>query len=81
MCEPAARPATVWLLDVAALLRPGPETATEVALLVLHEIVVVAGAVPVVGLAAIEPATAATDVTVKVAVYVAGPFGPCAVMV
>jgi len=34
---------------------PGPVTATDVALDVLHEIVVEVGSVPVVGLALIEP--------------------------
>ncbi len=70
-----------WFPLLAPLLRPGPETETEDALLVFHEIVVDAGSVPAEGLAAIEPETLASDVTVTVTVCVAGPFGPCAVMV
>ena len=64
----------------AVLLRPGPETETEVALVVLHAMAVEAGSVPVAGLAVIEPETETADVTVNVAVCVAGPLGPCAVM-
>lgn len=63
------------------LVRLGPDTATEVALAVVHATVVEAGDVPVVGLTDIEPATVADDATATVTVWVAGPFGPCAVMV
>jgi len=69
-------PLTFWLPLAAALERPGPATDTAVALAVLQEIVVEAGAVPVVGLALIEPVTDDAAVTVTVAVCVAGPFGP-----
>ena len=81
VCVPAANPVTVCVPAVAVLLRPGPVTVTEEALLVLHVRVVEPGARPVVGLAEIAPATAAASVTVTVAVCVAGPFGPCAVIV
>ena len=80
VCVPAARPLTVWVPVPAALERLGPDTATEVAFAVVHETVVEAGAVPVVGLTAIEPDTAVGAATVTVAVCEAGPFGPCAVM-
>jgi hypothetical protein len=63
------------------LARLGPDTATEVALALVHDTVVDAGDVPVVGLTDIEPVTVAGDATATVTVWVAGPFGPCAVMV
>ena len=47
----------------------------------VHDTVVDAGDVPVVGLTDIEPVTVAGDATATVTVWVAGPFGPCAVMV
>ena len=78
---PAARPLTAWLPLAAELLTPVPETETEVALLVLHEIVVAPGAVPLAGLAEMEPETLAAEDTVKVAGMVMGPPGPCAVRV
>ena len=81
VCVPAASPVTVCEPAVAVLLRPGPETATEEALLVLHVRVVEPGARPVVGLAEIAPATVAAADTASVAVCVAGPFGPWAVIV
>jgi hypothetical protein len=72
---------TFWLPLIAVLLRPVPVTLTEVALDVFQVIVVLPGAVVLVGLAEIEPATDASALTVTVAVCVAGPFGPCAVIV
>ena len=80
VCVPAVRPVRFWLPVVAVLLRPGPETETEVALVVLHAMAVEAGSVPVAGLAVIEPETETAEVTVNVAVCVAGPLVPCAVM-
>jgi hypothetical protein len=80
VCVPAASPLTFCVPLVAALASDGPETDTEVALAVLHVIVVENGAVPVEGLAAIVPETDAGDVTVTVAVSVVGPPGPCAVI-
>lgn len=76
VCVPVGRLLTVWLPVVAELARLGPDTATEVALAVVHDTVVDAGDVPVVGLTEIEPVTVAGDVTVTVTVWVAGPFGP-----
>ena len=64
-----------------ALLTPGPDTATDVAFTVLHETDVVAGAMPVAGLAEMEPETDDGAVTETVTVCVAGPPGPCAVIV
>ena len=78
---PAAKPVTAWLPLAAELLMPLPTTETDVALLVLHEIVVAPGAVPLAGLAEMEPETLAAEDTVKVAVWVMGPPGPCAVRV
>jgi hypothetical protein len=79
---PAASPVIVWLPLAVVLLRPGPLTETEVALALVQEIVVVPGAMVLVGLAPIEPVTFGADaLTVTVAVCVAGPFGPWAVMV
>ena len=64
------------------LATPGPETNTDVASAVFHESVVAPGAVVVVGFAVMEPETVATAaLTVNVAVWVAGPFSPCAVIV
>ena len=79
---PAARPLTVWLPFATVLLTPVPVTDTDNALAVLHEIVVVPGAVALAGLAPIEPVTlAAAGLTVTVAVRVIGPPLPCAVSV
>jgi hypothetical protein len=60
---------------------PGPETVTKLASLVVHVTVADAGSVPVAGEIEIEPATVGADVTVTVAVCVAGPFGPWAMIV
>ena len=73
---PAGSPVTIWVPSLAALVSPGPLTATEDALLVVQEIVLEAGSVPVDGLAEIEAETDGTDVTVTVTVSVAGPPGP-----
>jgi hypothetical protein len=73
---PAARPLTVWLPLADSLLSPGPETDTEVALALDHEIVAAPGAVVLVGLALIDALTDATAFTVNVADWVAGPLGP-----
>ncbi len=81
VCVPTASPVTACDPAVAVLLRPGPETVTEEALLVLHVRVVEPGERPVVGLAEIEPPTVAAAETATVAVCVAGPFGPWAVIV
>lgn len=81
VCVPAERPLTFWVPLVAVLVSDGPLTNTDVALAVLHAIVVTSGAVPVEGLAAIEPATDAGEVMTTVTVCVAGPPGPCAVIV
>jgi hypothetical protein len=65
------------------LFTPLPETEMDVALLVLHVTVVAPGAAAVEGLTEIEPSTlGGTAVeTVKVAVLMMGPPGPCAVRV
>ena len=83
MYEPAARPLTAWLPLAAVLLTPLPETEADVAWLVLHVTVVAPGAAAVEGLTEIEPSTLAGAAveTVKVAVRVMGPPGPCAVSV
>ena len=81
VCVPAARPLTVWLPVAVELVRLGPDTATEVALAVVHATVVEAGDVPAVGLAEIAPVTVAGDATTTVTACVAGPFGPWAVIV
>ena len=81
VCVPAARPLTVWLPVAVELARLGPDTATEVALAVVHDTVVDAGDVPVVGLTEIAPVTVAGDATTTVTACVAGPFGPWAVIV
>ena len=72
----------VWLPLLDVLLKPGPLTETDVAFAVVHEIVLDPGAVEVVGFAPIEPVTLGVAAfTVTVAVCVAGPFAPWAVMV
>ncbi len=79
---PAVRPVTLCVPLAAVLATPGPVTNTDVAFEVFHESVVAPGAVVVVGLAVIEPDTAGmAALTMNVAVWDAGPFGPCAVMV
>jgi hypothetical protein len=72
---------TYWLPLAAELLTPLPETETDVALLVLQLTVVAPGAVALEGLTEMEPETLAAEETVKVAVCVTGPPGPCAVSV
>ena len=81
MYVPAESPLTYWLPLAAVLLTPLPDTATDVALLVLQEIVVAPGVVALAGLAVMEPETLTAEETVKVAVCVKGPPGPCAVNV
>ena len=71
---PAERPFTIWLPLVAELLTPLPLTETEVALDVLHEIVVEPGAVALVGLAVMEPDTGGGAVTLTV--MLAAPLAP-----
>ena len=64
---------TVWLPLVAALLRPLPLTATEVAFVLDQVIVLDPGAVAVVGEALIAALTDDGAATVIVAVWVTGP--------
>ena len=63
------------------LLTPFPLTETEVALALDHEIVEEPGAVQLPGVALIDALTELGVLTVKVAVCVAGPPLPCAVIV
>ena len=81
---PADRLLTAALLLAQVLVViPGPETETDVALLVLQETVAEPGAEAVEGLTEIEPSTLGWEAaeTVKVAVCVMGPPLPCAVRV
>ena len=82
MYVPAASPLTVWLPLLAELTSPLPPTETDVALLVVHEMVVVPGALAVAGVAVMEPSTfGAGALTVTVALLEIGPPLPCAVRV
>ena len=55
---PAVKPLTVWLPLAAELLRPLPVTETDVALALDHVMVVVPGAIALVGFALIDAVTA-----------------------
>ena len=72
---------TTWLPLGAKLLRPLPLTTTEVAFALDHEIIVEPGALAPVGDAVIDALTDEAAATVNLAVWVAGPFGPWAVIV
>ena len=74
-------PLTVWLPFAAVLLSPVPETDTEVAFVLVQEMVDVPGGVVLVGLALIDALTDVTALTVNVAVWVTGPPEPWAVIV
>ena len=78
---PTESPLTIWLPFAAVLLSPEPETDTEVAFVLVQEMVDVPGAVVLVGLALIDALTDVTALTVNVAVWVTGPPEPCAVIV
>lgn len=78
---PTARPFTVCVLLTAVLLRPGPLTATDVALPLDQVMVEEPGAVANVGDALIDALTTGATVTVTLAEWVTGPPLPCAVIV
>ena len=78
---PAERFATDWLPSVAELLMPGPITETEVAFVLVQEIVELPGEPAVVGSAVIEAVTIDGAATVTVTLCVAEPPLPRAVMV
>jgi len=70
---PTARPFTVCVLLTAVLFRPGPLTATDVALPLDHVMVDDPGAVAEVGDALIDVLTTGAAVTVTLADWVTGP--------
>ena len=70
---PTARPFTVCVLLAAELFRPGPLTATDVALPLDHVMVDEPGAVAEVGDALIDALTTGAAVTVTLADWVTGP--------
>lgn len=77
VCVPTARPPTPCEPLAAVLLRPGPLTITDDALVLDHVIVVAPGAVAVVGEALMEADTAAGAATVTLWLMVAD-VAPCA---